>query len=445
MKLFSTISVVAVLLVAVSASAYVLNMPQISFPGIPGAQKTVTYEAASQPEIPVAPPAPPKEKISHVAIPDAVKAIYMSQCYASSSTLREKLVKIADTTEVNSIIIDIKDYTGTVSFPVKNPIIEVGGTGCKVPDMKEFVARLHDKNIYVIGRLTVFQDPFLTTKHPEWAVKTVSDPTKVWTDKKGLAFFDVGAKPYWDRVIAIARDAHDIGFDEINFDYIRFPSDGNMKEANYTLSKGVSKAEQVEKFFIYLTTEMRKPYETDVDNGGHVPVLSADLFGMTATNTDDLSIGQVLERAVAHFDFVAPMVYPSHYPHGFNGWGNPNNHVYDIIKFSMDKAVERMKQTETTVEALTHTPAYEEVTITEKDAQGVEHTRTERRVKQGYYTKPVYPATKLRTWIQDFDYGGDYGPVEVRAQLQATYDAGLTSWMIWSPSNRYTVEALHAN
>lgn len=442
MRIAGIVGVVALALVAVSASAYVFTMPDISMPSFPKTNKTVMYEA---PPLPPEPPRPPKEKIAHVQIPDAVKAIYMTQCYASSTNLREKLVKIADETEVNAIIIDIKDYTGTVSFPTKNPITEVGGKGCRVPDMKAFVERLHSKGIYVIGRLTVFQDPFLTKLHPEWAVKMVSDPTKVWTDKKGLAFFDVGAHGYWDRVVAIARDAHDIGFDEINFDYIRFPSDGNMKEANYTLSKGVSKAEQVETFFIYLTDTMRKPYETDVDNQGHVPVLSADLFGMTATNTDDLSIGQVLERAVAHFDYVAPMVYPSHYPRGFNGWSNPNEHVYGVIKFSMDKAVERMKQTETTVEGLAHTPAYETITITEKDDKGVEHTRTEKKVKVGVYTKPVYPATKLRTWIQDFDYGGDYGPKEVRAQIQATYDAGLTSWMIWSPSNRYTVEALNVS
>jgi hypothetical protein len=155
-----------------------------------------------------------------------------------------------------------------------------------------------------------------------------------------------------------------------------------------------------------------------------------------------LSIGQVLERAVAHFDFVAPMVYPSHYPRGFNGWSNPNDHVYDVIKYSMDRAVSRMKNPETSIAGLEFTPAFEDVIVKEKDEKGVEHETTVKKQKVGIYTKPVWESTKLRTWIQDFDYGGDYGPKEVRAEIQATYDSGLTSWMIWSPNNRYTVEAL---
>jgi hypothetical protein len=112
----------------------------------------------------------------------------------------------------------------------------------------------------------------------------------------------------------------------------------------------------------------------------------------------------------------------------------------------MDRAVERAKATETTVEGLTHVPATEVVEVDVKNAQG-EVTKEKKeipKVRNGkqIYTKASYPATKLRTWIQDFDYGGDYGPVEVRAEFQATYDAGLTSWMVWSPSNRYTIEAL---
>lgn len=411
----------------------------------------------------------------HIAAPEPMKSIYMSQCYASSKNLREKLLKIADETEVNSIIVDIKDYTGTIAFTPTNPTLVVGGEGCKVRDMPELIAEMHKRGIYVIGRITVFQDPFMVDHHPEWAVKRVSNPDRNWADRKGLGFIDVGAKAYWDYIIALSRDSHEIGFDELNYDYIRFPSDGNMKDALYTLSedrnwktrqssseKVGTKAEHVERFFIYLTTEMRKEYASrnkhvQKNAAGetvpHLPVLSADIFGMTATNEDDLTIGQVLERAVPHFDYVAPMVYPSHYPPGFNGYKDPNKNVYGVIKYSMDKAVARVKASETTVEGLTHVPAKE---IVEKEVKNEparpgkgEVTKVKEevlKVRNGkqVYTKQVYPATKLRTWIQDFDYGGDYGPTEVRAQFQATYDAGLTSWMIWSPSNRYTVEALKA-
>jgi hypothetical protein len=117
------------------------------------------------------------------------------------------------------------------------------------------------------------------------------------------------------------------------------------------------------------------------------------------------------------------MVYPSHYPDGFNGWADPNEHVYDVIAYAMGSAVERVEATTTPLAGFTHTRI---------------GTTTPAR-----YRKEAYPATVLRPWLQDFDYGGDYGPKEVRDQIQATYDVGLTSWMLWAPSNRYTKEALH--
>jgi hypothetical protein len=223
-------------------------------------------------------------------------------------------------------------------------------------------------------------------------------------------------------VLAIAEDSYALGFDELNLDYIRFPSDGNMKDARYAMSvdgpTGGTKADHLEHFFQYITKSIREKTKARF---GTSPQLSADLFGMVATNTDDLTIGQVLERALPYFDAVAPMVYPSHYPRGFNGYSNPNKFPYGVIKFSMDKAVARTKSELTTVPGFMHTPV-----------EG----------RKGIYKKESYSPKKLRTWIQDFDYGGDYGPKEVRAQFQATYDAGLDSWMIWNASNRYTLEAL---
>ena len=146
------------------------------------------------------------------------------------------------------------------------------------------------------------------------------------------------------------------------------------------------------------------------------------MFGMTTTNLDDLTIGQVFERAAPYFDFIAPMVYPSHYPPGFNGYSNPNKNVYGVVNYSMTRAVERAIATTTTINSFAHTRI---------------GTST-----PAIYSKPVYDPNILRPWLQDFDYGGDYGPEEVRAQIQATYDAGLHSWMLWAPSNYYTRGAL---
>jgi hypothetical protein len=150
---------------------------------------------------------------------------------------------------------------------------------------------------------------------------------------------------------------------------------------------------------------------------------------MTTTNYDDLSIGQIQERAAPYFDFIAPMVYPSHYPNSFLGLGNPNDHPYTVVHHAMKSGVDRMIATSTTLKGFLHEPVYEQYGSSSP-------------VFTGRYTKPAYGPDKFRTWIQDFDYGGDYDAVDVRAQIQASYDAGVDSWMIWAPSNIYTRAAL---
>jgi len=351
--------------------------------------------------------------VEHVNTPEAVRAVYMSQCASASNELKTHLLKLVEDTELNSIVVDIKDFSGTVVFP--SEVALSGGEGCKNNDFRALIKDMHARGIYVIGRVTVFQDPLYTQAHPDQAVKRKSATTTPWRDYKGLSFVEVGARPFWDYIIGISKEAHALGVDEINFDYIRFPSDGNMSDVHYTLSPG-NKADELEKFFRYLSQHMR------VEEGGHTPMLSADLFGMVTTNHDDLWIGQVLERALPYFDYIAPMVYPSHYPPGFNGYANPNLNVYGVIKYSLDRAVPRVVATTTPVFSYAHerigtsTPAV--------------------------YTKKSYPAVALRPWLQDFDYGGNYGAEEVRAQIQATYDSGLNSWMLWDPANRYTKDAL---
>ncbi len=358
----------------------------------------------------------PKEVAQHIPLPESVKAIYMTSCVVGTKDFREKLVKLAEETEVNSIVIDIKDFSGTISFPPKSDKLKPAweAAPCGTTDMKEFISELHAKGIFVIGRITVFQDPFYTTRHPEDAVKRASDGA-VWKDHKGLSFVEVGARKYWDYVLELSHESYELGFDELNFDYVRFPSDGNMKDiyfpnsneiivANGALGKQVA----LEQFFKFLDKELRGDKPADTSKR---PIISADLFGMTTTNTDDLNIGQVLERALPYFDYIAPMVYPSHYPSNFNGWANPNNHTYDLIHFVMGEGARRAEELKNS----STTPEYV-------------------RAKVG--------KDQLRTWIQDFDYGGDYGPTEVRNQIQATYDVGLDSWMIWAPSNIYTRGAL---
>ncbi len=381
-----------------------------------------------------------REVVQHVPLPEQVKAIYMTQCVAGTPTFRAQLIDLMKKTEINSVMIDIKDYSGTISFPPESDAWKPAwqAAECGAYDMKELIAEMHKNNIFVIGRITVFQDPFYAPQNPELAVLR-SDKETVWRDHKGLSFIDVASKPYWDHVIDLSVDAYNIGFDELNYDYVRYPSDGNMADTYYPQSMageyGMDKRANLEAFFAYLHEAMRDGDRFDAikhENTGRevaVPYLSADLFGMTTTNYDDLSIGQIQDRAAPYFDFIAPMVYPSHYPDSFLGLGNPNDYPYEVVYHAMKTGADRMMSSTTPLAGFQHEK------IMHTNASGT-------TIFSSLYSKPAYGPDRLRTWIQDFDYGGDYDAADVRAQIQPSYHAGIDSWMIWSPSNRYTLGAL---
>jgi hypothetical protein len=370
---------------------------------------------------------PEEPKTPHIATPVPVRGIYISSWVSSLKERREGLVKFIEATELNAVVIDIKDFSGLVLFDTQDPEIKkLGVEENRIPDLREWIQELHSRGIYVIARLTVFQDPLYANKFPEQAVQTLDG--KVWKDRKGLSFVDVSSKPFWDHILRIAKAAEKAGFDEINYDYIRFPSDGNMKNIKFPLSgpdaskKDVrlfshqhqlavagktvtvningqptsvptidrtllisARQQRLEAFFKYIHEGMK---EIGIPS-------SADVFGMVATNRDDLGIGQVLESTLPYFDYVCPMVYPSHYPRGFRGIQNPAANPYQIIHFSMLRATERAKEMK------------------------------------------INPL-KLRPWIQDFDMGASYNAAEILAQKKAIYDTGLDSFLVWDPRNAYT-------
>lgn len=356
---------------------------------------------------PVVVETPEKSGVTHSKTPEPLYGIYMSQCVVGTPSFRESLVSFIDSSPLNAVVIDIKDYTGKISFQTDNAALAHSvSDACGAKDMKEFIALLHEKGIYVIGRITVFQDPYYTKLHPEAAVQSAKNQGVPWKDFKGLSFIDVSHRPYWDYVVELSRVAHEeIGFDELNYDYIRYPSDGPMSDARYV---NPNKAEAVELFWAYLHDKV-KPIGV---------VMSADLFGMTATNIDDLNIGQQLERAMPYFDYIMPMVYPSHYPKNFLGLTNPNSDPYRIIVHSMSEAVRRTVATTTPVKTLSGFP--------------VASTSPQ------LYTKSAYPALQQRPWLQDFDYGKDYTVADIDAQIRGTYDSGLTSWVFWDAGNKYS-------
>lgn len=395
-------------------------------------------EVVPEPEVPAT--VDDRPVVQHVPLPEQVKMIYMTACVAGTSSFRSDLVELIKATEVNALMIDIKDYSGTIAFPPTSAAWKPAwiAAECGASDMREFIAELHELGVFVIGRITVFQDPFYAPKNPTEAVLRADQQT-VWTDYKGLSFVDVSSQAYWDHMIELAVESYNLGFDELNFDYVRYPSDGNMQDIYFPRSAvsqhGSDKQANLETFFAYLHTQMTDPTQFAAYNHQNtgrpenIPWTSADLFGMTTTNYDDLSIGQIQDRAAPYFDFIAPMVYPSHYPNSFLGLGNPNEYPYEVVYHAMKTGVDRMLSTTTPLAGFLHEPIYTE------NASGTP-------VLTDLYTKPGYGPEKFRTWIQDFDYGGVYDAADVRAQIQASYDAGVDSWMIWSPSNRYTLGAL---
>lgn len=371
----------------------------------------------------------PQPSVSHLKTPDPVKAIYMTSWVSGMKKWREELVQFINKTEVNALVIDVKDYSGYISFDTQDSEIKKLGTEqIRCVDLKDFIQYLHQNNIYVIARITVFQDPLYSQRVPSQAVQ--SKKGGVWRDKHGLGYVDPSSKPFWDYIVRLAKACEKVGFDEINFDYIRFPTDGNMKDMVFPIS-GPKMAKIPSKQYLQVSQDKIITLNREVSTNGSQVVtgtnpslntlvvspkailltefyrylhsqmkelsipISADLFGMVLTNTDDLNIGQVLELAAPCFDYIGPMIYPSHYPPGFKNFSKPAEHPYEIVNFVLKQGSRRL-------------------------------------------TLIGQSPNKLRPWLQDFNLGAIYDAGKINAQKKAVYDAGLNSWFMWDPRNKYT-------
>jgi hypothetical protein len=356
---------------------------------------------------------PPQQPLPNP--PAIVKGIYLTNWTAGSSKRLASLASLVDRTELNAMVIDIKDYSGYVAY--RTGISDVAAIGAeneiRIARPNALIKELHDKGIYVIGRISVFQDPLLAKAHPEWAVQN-KNTGKVWTDRKGLAWMDTAAKPVWDYHVALARDAFARGFDEVNFDYIRFPSDGDLSLTSFPFwDEKTAQHRIVASFFEYLRERLpaRK--------------LSADLFGLTTSASDDLGIGQKIEDAYANFDYVCPMVYPSHFASGYGGFKEPAAHPYEVIAASMTAGLAKLTayvrsvtNVETATSTATSTVDWEPTVMND-----------------------IHVA-KLRPWLQVFDLGAVYDTAKIKAQIKAADDvlAGTehyAGWLLWDPSNNY--------
>jgi hypothetical protein len=324
-----------------------------------------------------------------VARPEAVKALYLNAWAAGSSRKLARLVDIADKTEINSFVIDVKEG-GEISYPSKVKLaIEVGANREYIRNVRRMLDTLRAHNIYPIARIVVFKDPVLAEAKPELAVKNKDG--SVWKDNKGKAWVDTYNRAVWDYNIALAREAVELGFSEVQWDYIRF-TDAPMSyraRAVYPAAAGRTRQDAVREFMLYSREKLK-----DLK----VPI-TADVFGLTVSTKGDMGIGQEWEKMIDAVDVILPMVYPSHYIPGNYGLSSPNAYPYRVIYRSMQDAIDR--------------------------------------------SKPFSNAATIRPWLQAFTLGPPrYGPAHVRAQIQAVYDVGLEEWVLWSPGSNYDLAAL---
>lgn len=331
--------------------------------------------------------------------------------------------------KINSVIFDIKEVDGKIAFKMDKEEFSdiVGETNFQFKNITSLIKKLHEHNIYVIARIVVFKDNFLVEKYPELLVKK-RDKKTVWKDHTGHKYIDPFSEKVWDYHIDIASAAYKRGFDEINFDYIRFPSDGNMNDIYFPFSDEILKNNKkwgksiiMDSACYYITEGLRKRYPNIV--------LSADVFGMTTENYNDLGIGQVLESFLLHFDYVSPMAYPSHYPTWYLSLENPDDFPFVVLNNALAKARKKivnlnkkiiLKDKNKTIELKPGFMAQVDIDQVEK-----------------------IDDSKIRVWLQGFScswckHFRRYGREEIQEQIRAVKNNNLNSWMVWNPSGRYS-------
>ena len=345
--------------------------------------------AAATPAVPDSvrrPPAP------LVPTPDPVRGLYVNRWVSLGRKMWE-LIDVAKRTEVNALVLDVKDDRGLMLYRSTVPLAREIGADTLQPisynRMRAILDTMRAHNIYPIARIVVAKDPLLADRKREWAIKRKGS-TEAWLDRNKKPWLDPTHAEIWKYAADLAAEAVRMGFSEIQLDYVRFPDEDRIiHEGEYAKMNGRVRAQVIRDQLAYVRSLVRPL---------RVP-LTIDVFGLTATDTTDMGIGQRWEMFVDQADVVLPMAYPSHYAPGTYGLRNPNASPYATIDRTL------------------------------KDAK---------RRSQG-----IAGAAKLVPYYQDFTLGPPrYGAAQVRAQIKAGYDNGVRGWVLWNPGSRYTISAL---
>lgn len=330
--------------------------------------------------------------------PVKVKGIYISSYMAGSEGLQAILDKIQGT-EINTVVIDVKNDDGRITFAMADAptVNEIGATEKYIKDIDSLMAQLKARGLYTIARVVAFRDPYLAEKKPEWALKNKDG--SLHRDNKGLAWVNPYRTEVWDYLVEVGTEASKAGFDEVQFDYIRFSTDSSMKQVVFDEkdTRGRSKTDIITEFIQYAYDKL----------SSRNVFVSADVFGtIIGSKVDAEAVGQIYQEMACHLDYICPMIYPSHYGDGNFGIDHPDMEPYRTIRAALK--------------------------LSRQDLESARVAGKQQAI--------------VRPWLQDFtatylEHHITYGAKEIRAQIQAVYDAGYDEWILWSASNRYTWDA----
>ncbi|GAC1648597.1 MAG: hypothetical protein NVS4B3_04390 [Gemmatimonadaceae bacterium] len=327
----------------------------------------------------------PVRPVALRAVPPIVRGLYVNRFAAQSPRRMAKLVGWADSTEINALVIDVKDEFGLNYVSKDADVMKNAGVHGHIGDLRRLLDTLKAHKIYAIARVVTFKDPVAATANSGRVIRKPDGSP--WTDKTGTTWVNPYDRSIWQYNIRIAEELTRLGFDEIQFDYIRFPEPyKSLAPQVFPGAKGEPKPDILAEF---LRTACARVHSL----GGHC---AADVFGLVTTVPGALEVGQSWEKLAPAVDVLLPMTYPSHYPHGSFGLARPNAEPYKVQLLAISKARERSRR------------------------------------------MGMAPGEQVRPWIQAFTLGAPaYGPEEIRQQKQGIYDAGYDGWVMWHPGSKY--------
>ena len=411
-----------------------------------------------------------------------VKGIYVSGPMAGTAGM-DNLIALVDRTELNALVIDVKNDDGYLTCELDVPLAEqIGSEKHYIKDLPALVQTCKEKNIYLIARVVAFKDPILAEKMPEWSLHN-SDGS-VFRDKSGLAWVNPYRKEVWEYLASVGEAAIKAGFDEVQYDYVRFSTDSRMKQVDFGDStKGRTKTEAISGFTLYASERIHAA-------GGRI---SADVYGVVIDSEEDQQIvGQNYVEMSRSLDAISPMIYPSHYgPYNYQ-IPVPDAQPYDTVLAAMqaskmvlagldpktgkkpvsadvsgndavdaaivggeavsgnnaaDAAADSQSTSGTTAVSGNDAAQDAENAQAADGAQAAEDAAAKTFALSKEEIAQLDPTTgvqaTVRPWLQDFTATWvkghiSYGPEEIRAQIQAVYDAGYEEWILWNAANRYT-------